>query len=70
MPDDDRVGLRADSRCVVELRQPDVVARQVGRVDLVPARLELVRERLEAPAAVPGTVDEHEPRHRAAEYRA
>ena len=56
-------GCGPDDRGVVVDREPDLVARQVGRPGLVAAPLELGGEPLEAPAAVPGTVHEHEPGH-------
>ena len=43
MPDDDRVGLRPDSRRVVVHRETDLLARKVGRPGLVAARSELQR---------------------------
>ena len=58
--DDNRIGLRPDQPGVVVLVLRDVVAGEIGRADLVPARGQLASERLEAPAAVPGAMDEHE----------
>ena len=65
MADDDRVRLRPDGGRIVERRQPDLLAGQVGTRDVVTAILDLLGEPAEAPAAVPTSVHEHEPRHRA-----
>jgi hypothetical protein len=65
MADDDCVRLRPDRAGVVERRQADLVARQIGSRDLVAAILELLGQSAEAPPAVPASVQEHEPCHRA-----
>ena len=64
MADDDRVRLRPDGVRIVERRQSDLLAGQVGTRDVVTAILEFLGEPAEAPAAVPASVHEHEPRHR------
>ena len=69
VPDHHSIRLRAEHPRVVELRQADLVAGQIGRLDGVTTRLELALYRFEAPAAVPGAVNEQEPRH-GAEYPA
>ena len=60
--DDDRVRLRPDERRIVVHGQPRAGRTAGRRLDLVPAAFELVaRPQREAPGAVPGAVDEHEP---------
>jgi 4-hydroxy-tetrahydrodipicolinate synthase len=61
--DDNGVRLRAHRACVVELREADLVARKIRRSHLVTTLLELAPYRLEAPASVPGAVNEQEPCH-------
>ena len=63
MADHDRLGLRSEQPCVVELGEPNLVGREVGRLDRVTPPLQLPLKLLEAPAPVPGTVNQEEPSH-------
>jgi hypothetical protein len=54
---------RRDRGCVLRDTRGDVLARQVRRVDDMPAGLELRSHRVPQPAAAPRAVDEGEGRH-------
>src|SRR6266516_4053451 len=65
MTDDDRIRVWSDRARVVERRQSNLLAGQVGSHDVMTAIFELLGEPAKAPAAVPSSMHEHEPCHRA-----
>jgi len=61
--DDDRVRLSPDGPRIVERSEPDLVTRQIRRRDVMTVSLELLGNPAEAPATMPSSVHEYEPRH-------